>query len=186
MHLCIKFMRPSLVIAGCLLSTYPSLDSFASTNAYASEAAVPLAALTDTHWCAPHSHSRVAVNLFGRLQVKEGKDVCLSFRQEEKALIVRVVWWNVDAKIHVNEWAVAIPVGPNRLAYYEAQGHTYEGNDAFPGIAGEGYIWLNPDKTLSMSQSGTLRDGSAAAFVTKLVRVEQLPVIPVLQTYPPR
>ncbi len=186
MHLCKKLVRSSLIIAGCLLVTSTALDSLASTNRSNSKAPFTLATLTGTNWCATNAHSRVAVNMFGRLQVKEGKDVCLSFRQEEQVLIIRVVWWNIAAKIHVNEWAIAVPIGTDRLAYYEAQGHSYKGDDAFPGIAGEGYIWFNADNTLSMSQSGTLRDGSAAAFVTKLVRVEQLPPIPLEQTYPPR
>ena len=103
--------------------------------------------------------------------MKEGKDICMSFRQEESALIVRTVWWNVDAKIRVHEWGVAIPIEPTRLTYQEAHGHYCEGKDAFPGIAGEGHIWLNPDNTLSLSQTGLLCNGSSAGFTTLLVKV---------------
>ena len=136
-----------------------------------------------TTWCAPNLHQRVAVDLNGSVTTKEGKDVCLQITQSsaEGAFVMKVIWWNVEAGMHVEEWAVALTMGNGTLEYREAN-HPVEAG--FPGIVGTGELRLIDKETMEMHQIGYLANGSAAAFQTTLKKVQALPVIPLMRTYP--
>lgn len=140
-------------------------------------------ALDGTTWCAPDVHQRLAVDLSGRVTTKEGKDICLQFAQGTagSGYVMKVIWWNVAAGIHVEEWAVALPTGDGIIEYREA---THPADSGFPGIYGSGELRLTDQETMEIHQVGLLSDGSAAAFQTTLKRVRALPVIPIKRTYP--
>ena len=129
-------------------------------------------------------HPRVSVDLNGLVTAKEGKDICLVITQHTGAgaLVMKVIWWNVAAGIHVEEWAVALPTGNNRAAYRETEHDPANSN--FPGIIGSGELRLTREGILELHQIGQLADGSAAAFHTKLKQVNALPQIPLKRTYP--
>lgn len=139
------------------------------------------AELDGTVWCSPSMHSRVAVDIRGNVEVKEGKDVCLQFAQNSGVYVVKVVWWNESKAVHLEEWAIAIPTSESTLAYIEAD---HAGNPDFVGVVGEGDIEMSSNDSMTLLQVGNLIDGSAAGFVTELDRVAQMPEIPVPVTYP--
>ena len=139
------------------------------------------AELDGTIWCSPNTHSRVAVDNHGKVEVKEGKDVCLEFAQNSGAYVVKVVWWNEAKAIHLEEWAIAVPTSKTTLQYVEAD---HAGNPDFIGVVGEGEIVMTSDDVMTLMQLGNLIDGAAAGFVTTLNRVDQMPNIPVPLTYP--
>ena len=143
--------------------------------------AVTDGALDGTIWCSPNEHARVAVDRFGAVEVKEGKDVCAVFAAESDLYVMKIVWWNVSNAIHVEEWGVAIPVSDTKLHYEEAQ---HEEGSSFPGVIGTGEFSLVSDTEMTLVQLGRLADGSAAGFTTSLAKVDQLPDIPVPITYP--
>jgi hypothetical protein len=142
-----------------------------------------VSALDGTTWCAPDVHQRLAVDFKGRVTTKEGKDICLQFTQGTAArgYVMKVIWWNVAAGIHVEEWAVALPMGNGFIEYREA---THPAEAGFPGISGSGELRLTDTETMEIHQVGQLADGSAAVFQTTLKRVRALPVIPLKRTYP--
>lgn len=142
-----------------------------------------ISTLGGTTWCAPNVHQRLAVDLDGRVTVKEGKDICLQFTQGAagRGCVMKVIWWNVAAGVHVEEWAVALPMGDGIIEYREA---THPAEAGFPGISGAGELRLTDTETMEIHQVGQLADGSAAAFQTTLKRVRALPVIPIKRTYP--
>lgn len=147
----------------------------------ASGSAVSTGDLDGTTWCAPQQHSRLAVDRLGTVEVKEGKDVCLVFTSKEGNYIVKIIWWNVSKAIHVEEWAVALPTSDSTLQYVEAD---HAGQPDFPGIAGEGEITMMSDGQMQLVQVGHLTSGASAGFITTLVKVDQVPEIPVPLTYP--
>jgi len=153
-------------VAGCGSTSAPTTSS---------------AALGDTIWCSEQEHSRVAVDRRGTVEVKEGKDVCISFTANSGLYVAKVVWWNVGSGIHVEEWAVVIPVTETLLQYAEAD---HMGNEDFTGIFGTGDITIDSDSRMTMSQLGNLMDGTAAGFTTTLTQVDQMPDIPLPVTYP--
>ena len=138
-------------------------------------------ALDGTIWCSPEEHARVAVDRFGSVDVKEGKDVCALFASESGHYVMKIVWWNASKAIHVEEWGVASPVSETEMFYVET-GHD-AGSD-FPGVIGEGELNLVSDTEMTLVQLGQLVDGSAAAFSTSLEKVDQMPEIPVPVSYP--
>jgi len=93
---------------------------------------------------------------------------------------MKLIWWNVAAGIHVEEWAVALPTGKNSAAYREAE---HPANSNFQGIIGSVELRLTHEGTLELHQIGQFADGSAAAFHTTLKQVNALPQIPLKRTY---
>ena len=164
----------ALAAAACVTVTLSACGGAVSTS-------VSTADLGGTIWCAPEQHSRLAVDRLGVKEVKEGKDICLSFTAEAGSYIVKVVWWNVSKEIHLEEWAVALPVSDTELKYVEAD---HPGHSEFVGIVGAGDMTLTPDGQMTLVQLGHLSDGSAAGFLTTLTKVDRLPDIPVPLTYP--
>jgi hypothetical protein len=138
-------------------------------------------ALSGTTWCSPQEHARVAVDRFGEVELKEGKDVCVVFAAEADLYVMKIIWWNVSNAIHVEEWGVAGPISDTQLLYAETP-HDEESN--FPGVIGEGELTLVSDSEMRLMQLGYLIDGSAAGFTTLLEKVDQLPEIPVPISYP--
>ncbi|MFM8352762.1 MAG: hypothetical protein ACKN9D_17070, partial [Actinomycetales bacterium] len=117
----------------------------------------------------------------GTVETKDGKNVCIEFSSQATGYVMKTIWWNVSKGIHVEEWAIAEPISDDELNYLEAdQG----GNPDFPGITGQGSVFLNSDTSMTLEQLGYLTDGSAAGFATTLQRVDTLPEIPVPVTYP--
>lgn len=57
-------------------------------------------------------------------------------------------------------------------------------NIDFPGIIGRGTFELRGKNQAELIQIGHLIDGSASGFTTILERAEELPHVPVPQTYP--
>ncbi len=143
----------------------------------------PITALGGTTWCSPETHTRLAVDHLGVVARKEGKNVCVEFTEvaDARAFLLKTIWWNVEAGIHVEEWAVALPTERGVLEYLEPR---HPEDSGFPGIAGAGALRFTRDGMLELTQVGTLVDGSAAAFRTNLARVDAVPEIPVERTYP--
>ena len=146
-----------------------------------SSQAVTNGALDGTIWCSPEEHARVAVDRFGSIDVKEGKDICALFTAESGQYVIKIIWWNASKAIHVEEWVIAVPVSETEMFYAETQ-HD-EGSD-FPGVIGNGEINLVSDAEMTIVQLGHLVNGSAAGFLSSLVKVDQMPEIPVPVSYP--
>ncbi len=171
--------------------TVRRLSVFAATAAIASvvlaacsssgTTSTTAASLDGTTWCAPDLHTRVAVDRLGKVELKEGKNICMLFTQQSEAYIVKIVWWNVEKELNVEEWAVAAPLNDTQLEYVEAE---HPANPEFPGIIGAGTIQLVGDDEMQVTQLGRLVNGVAAGFVTTLERVDALPEIPVPVSYP--
>lgn len=138
-------------------------------------------ALSGTTWCSPQEHTRVAVDRFGSIDVKEGKDICVLFAEESELYVMKVIWWNVSKGVHVEEWGVAGPLSDTQLLFAETQ---HEESPDFPGIIGEGELTLVSDTEMTIMQLGHLIDGSAAGFTTSLKKVDELPEIPIPLSYP--
>lgn len=170
------FLRHSLVTVGVLTSAL-ALAACGSNSGQSNG----IAELDGTVWCSPKVHSRLAVDFRGNVEVKEGKDVCLTFAQNSGSYVVKVDWWNESKAIHLVEWAIAIQTSESTLAYMEA-GHA--GNPDFVGVEGEGEMEMSSSDSMTLLQVGNLIDGSAAGFITELDRVAQMPEIPVPVTYP--
>ena len=117
----------------------------------------------------------------GKVELKEGKNICMIFTQESGSYIAKIVWWNLDKDLHVEEWAVATPIDDTRLDYVEAE---HPANPEFPGIIGAGTILLVSDDQMDVSQLGRLVNGTATGLRTTLERVEALPEIAVPVSYP--
>jgi len=170
-------LRP-ILIALATSATVMTVAGCGSTGGQATSTAD----LGGTTWCSTEEHSRVAVDRKGNVEVKEGKDVCIAFTAESGAYVTKVVWWNLTNNIHIEEWAVAIPVTDKLLQYGEV-GFRGHGED-FVGVYGGGDITIDSNSRMTMSQLGVLMDGTAAGFTTELTKVDQIPDIPIPVTYP--
>lgn len=120
--------------------------------------------------------------MYGNVTTKDGKNICLSFTRKNDQLVTNITWWNVSKGMHVIEWAITTPVTPTRLEYMETE---QPANSGFPGIAGGGTLMM-AGKYMDVTQLGHLQDGSVAGFTTRLVRVKEMPPIPLPPTYPPQ
>ncbi|MFO1540074.1 MAG: hypothetical protein ACKOTZ_06450 [Chloroflexota bacterium] len=171
-----------IALAGSAVILAAAAGAVASGGERGGKGAPDLAATLDgTTWCSPDVHTRIAVDHLGVVTTKEGKNVCMEMAANAGAFVVQVTWWNVDAGIHVQEWAVALPTERGTLEYIEPQ---HPDDAGFPGIAGAGELRLTRQGTMLLHQFGLLADGSAAAFTTTLERVEAMPEIPLPVTYP--
>lgn len=150
-------------------------------SAGTSTSAATVDQLDGTTWCSPQTHTRVSVDRLGAVSTKEGKDLCLAFTGQDGSYVVRIVWWNLSKGIHVEEWAVALPVDDTHLDYVEAD---HPRQPDFPGIMGQGQIVMDSDTEMSVTQLGHLVDGSAGGFRTTLEKVESMPEISIPLTYP--
>lgn len=170
-----------IALAGSALILAAAAGAVASGGERGGKGAPDLATLDGTTWCSPEAHTRIAVDHLGVVATKEGKNVCLQFTEVAGAFVTKVTWWNVEAGIHVEEWAVALPTERGYLEYVEPEHPTDSG---FPGIAGAGALRFTREGALELHQIGLLTDGTAAAFRTMLERVDALPEIPLERTYP--
>jgi hypothetical protein len=137
--------------------------------------------LSGTTWCSTQEHARLAVDRFGSVEVKEGKDICVLFADEADIYVMKIIWWNVNEAVHVEEWGVAGPISETQLLFAETQ---HDEAPDFPGIIGEGELTLVSDTEMTIMQLGHLINGDAARFTTTLEKVDRLPEIPVAVTYP--
>lgn len=170
-----------IALAGSALILAAAAGAVASGGERGGKDAPDLATLDGTTWCSPEAHTRLAVDHLGVVETKEGKNVCLQFTEVANAFVAKVTWWNVEAGIHVEEWAVALPTERGSLEYVEPE---HPEGSGFPGVAGAGALRFTREGTLELHQIGLLTDGTAAAFRTSLERVDALPEIPLERTYP--
>lgn len=143
-------------------------------------------ALNGTIWVGKEPHNRVTVRTDGTIEIKEGKDIYVRFiEQVDEIFVIEVRWWNLSAGINVLEHGVLTRISPNIYRYIEAD-HLELGmpNDDFPGIIGRGTFELQGRNRAKMIQVGHLIDGSASGFTTILERANELPKVPIDQTYP--
>ena len=136
--------------------------------------------LDESAWCAVEEHTRLDVDAYGATSTKEGKNVCVSFTREGDQLLIVVEWWNLDRNIYVREYAIGVPSSRNRLEYIEVR---HSEDSGFPGVSGRGTMTVY-GSTVYMTQLGHLADGTASGFSNTLVRVQELPEIPIPLTYP--
>lgn len=155
----------------------------ASTVGSYSEDILPPDSLNGSVWAADATHNRITVDSFGKISIKEGKNIYIEFMDlVDGVYAIKIHWWNVSANINVVEYAVLLPESENVFVYTEAE-HAPEGG--FPGIQGGGTFRLVDESTAELTQYGNLLDRSASAFVTRLKRVDAPPEVPLAQTYPP-
>jgi hypothetical protein len=143
-------------------------------------------ALDGTIWVGQEPHRRVTVTTDGDIQIKEGKDIYVRFmRKVDEIFVIEVRWWNVGANINVLEYGVLTRISPNVYRYIEADHHDFGVPlDSFPGIIGRGTFELMGNNKAKLIQIGHLTDGSASGFTTILERADELPEVPIDQTYP--
>jgi hypothetical protein len=105
--------RPLLAaLAGAVLAFrcgLPVISSAAQAGRESPAGSGLVMALNGTSWCAPNSHTRVAVDRMGTVVTKTGKNVFLVFKETAGQLITQIIGWNLQAGIHVHEWAIAHP-----------------------------------------------------------------------------
>jgi hypothetical protein len=142
--------------------------------------------LEGTNWLASETHRRVSVTTDGATEIKEGKDIYVRFLEKVDAIyVIEVRWWNESQGINVLEHGVLTRVSPNIYRYIEADHYDFGlPNTDFPGIIGRGTFELRGKNHAELIQIGHLVDGSASGFTTILERAEELPEVPVPQTYP--
>lgn len=142
--------------------------------------------LEGTIWLAKDVHRRVSVTYDGQIEIKEGKDIYVHFIEKvDDIYVIEVRWWNVSAGIHVLEYGVLTRISPNIYRYVEADHHNFGvPNFDFPGIIGRGTFELKGANAAELIQIGQLIDGSASGFTTLLEKVDEVPVVPIPQTYP--
>jgi hypothetical protein len=142
--------------------------------------------LEGTIWVGEELHRRVTVSPCGDVTIKEGKDIYLHFKQRvDDIFVIEVRWWNEEAGINVLEYGVLSQIAPNEYHYVEADHPDPRREpDAFPGIVGQGTFELLADDRAKLIQVGNLIDGSASGFTTFLVPADELPHVPIEQTYP--
>lgn len=143
-------------------------------------------ALNGTIWVAMDTHRQVSVTADGDIEIKEGKDIYVHFVEKvDDIYVIEVRWWNESAGLNVLEFGVLTRISPNVYRYIEADHHSF-GVPAFnfPGIIGRGTFELRGRNKAELIQIGHLIDGSASGFTTVLERANELPYVPVPQTYP--
>lgn len=139
--------------------------------------------LVGTVWLADTTHDRTTIDLFGAVSIKTGKNIYLQFIDEDQGVFtVKIHWWNEEENMNVVEFAVMVREAENFYRYVEAE---HPDDSTFPGIAAGGTFVLSSEWEASLSQIGRLLDGSASAFVTDLQKVDDVPDVPIQQTYPP-
>ena len=143
-------------------------------------------ALEGTIWVAKDTHRRVSVTIDGEIEIKEGKDIYVRFLEKvDNIYVIEIRWWNVAQGLNVLEHGVLTRVSPNIYRYIEADHYDFGlPNDDFPGIVGRGTFELRGRDHAELIQIGHLVDGSASGFTTILERADELPDVPVPQTYP--
>lgn len=143
-------------------------------------------ALEGTIWVAKDTHRRVSVTVEGDIEIKEGKEIYVRFLEKvDNIYVVEIRWWNVSQGLNVLEHAVLTRISSNVYRYIEADHHDFGvPNDDFPGIIGRGTFELRGRNQAELIQIGHLIDGSASGFTTMLERAEEVPYVPVPQSYP--
>ena len=137
-------------------------------------------------WLSKMEHTRVAVTVDGKQEIKKGKNLYLRFlSRTDDIYVIEIRWWNEKAGINILEYGVLTSVGPGLFQYVETDpirgGNTLT---KFVGISGQGYFRLVGETTAEIIQMGHLNDGSAAAFTSVLEKTDILPTISVPQTFP--
>jgi hypothetical protein len=181
--------RWSRVAAACTACAL--LSGVALTTAFGQSPASPAdgqgeLALKGTIWVARAPHRRVTVTPDGDIEIKEGKDIYVRFLDQiDDIFVIEVRWWNVSANINVLEHGVLTRISPNIYRYIEADQHDlgFPRLD-FPGIVGRGTFEIQGRNRARLIQIGHLIDGSASGFTTLLERTDELPEVPIAQTYP--
>lgn len=142
--------------------------------------------LEGTIWVGEELHRRVTVSPCGDVSIKEGKDIYVHFTQRiDDIFVIEVNWWNEEAGINVLEYGVLAQIAPNEYHYVEADHpEARRKRDEFPGIIGQGTFELVSEDRAKLIQVGNLIDGSASGFTTFLEPADELPEVPVEQTYP--
>jgi hypothetical protein len=128
----------------------------------------------------------VTVSTDGDIEIKEGKDIYVSFVEKvDDIFVIEVRWWNVTANINVLEFGVLTQIAPTEYRYIEAD-QLSDGvvPSEFPGIVGRGTFELLEGDKAKLIQIGHLIDGSASGFTAILERADALPDVPVGQTFP--
>lgn len=143
-------------------------------------------ALKGTIWVATAPHRRVTVTTEGDIEVKEGKNIYVRFLDQiDDIFVIEVRWWNMAANINVLEHGVLTRISPNVYRYIEADHHELGfPTPDFPGIVGRGTFEIQGRNRAKFIQIGHLIDGSASGFTTMLERTDELPQVPIPQTYP--
>ncbi|MEM7446454.1 MAG: hypothetical protein AAF414_24255 [Pseudomonadota bacterium] len=155
--------------------------SMVSANA---DEIIPTASLAGTIWVADEPHDRTAIDRFGTIEIKEGKDIYVEFGDLVDGIYtIRVHWWNEEAEINVVEYAVLTQVSDNMFSYTETD---HPADSGFPGIIGAGTFQILDENTAQLTQAGRLLDGSASSFQTHLILSDAAPSISIPQTYPPQ
>lgn len=140
--------------------------------------------LEGTIWFSEQPHRRVTVDTCGDVEIKEGKEIYVFFKQRvDDIFVIEVRWWNEAREINVDEFGVLTQAAPNLYSYVEADQKGGQGKK-FPGIIGQGNFKLVAEDRAELIQLGHLIDGSASGFTTTLQRVDELPVAPIDQSYP--
>ena len=142
--------------------------------------------LEGTIWFSEEPHRRATVTLFGDVEIKEGKEIYVHFKDRiDDIFIIEVRWWNEQTNINVLEYGVLTQIEGNQYRYVEAD-HLDASCEQpeFPGIIGRGTFELLSRSEAELIQVGHLIDGSASGFTAFLEQVDTLPEAPVDQTYP--
>lgn len=166
---------PKALAAGaCLLAM--------TAGASMAEPYIPTNEMAGTIWVAKAPPTWTSIDSSGKTTVSEADYLYVKFRAErESADVICLHWWNEEAGVSVMEFAMVLPEGENVFAYTEVN---QSQDSSFPGIHGSGRFTLLDDGTASFTQMGHLADGSAAAFVAELERVDEEPQTPIPHTFP--
>lgn len=142
--------------------------------------------LEGTIWFSKRPHRRVTVDLHGEVEIKEGKEIYVRFVDRiDDIFVIEVRWWNERVGINVLEHGVLTRIEGNQYRYTEADHLDPDCEQPeFPGIVGRGTFELLSKRRAELIQVGHLIDGSASGFTTIVERVDELPEVPLDQTYP--
>lgn len=142
--------------------------------------------LEGTIWFSEEPHRRVTVTFDGDIEVKEGKEIYVHFRERiDDIFVIDVRWWNEDANIHVLEHGVLTRIEGNQYRYTESDHDASCDRGEFPGIIGRGTFELLSEGHAELIQIGHLIDGSASGFTAFVQRVDDFPPLPSIDlTYP--
>jgi hypothetical protein len=133
--------------------------------------------LEGTIWYSEQPHRRVTVDLHGDVEIKEGKEIYVFFKERiDDIFVIEVRWWNPVANLHVIEHGVLTQIEGNQYRYTEADHFDPEcPQDEFPGIIGRGTFELLSKGEAEVIQIGHLIDGSASGFTTIVEKVDTFP-----------